>query len=689
MVWRHRGNHETDEDFSEHSEEFVSEEELPRVPPQVKSKLAAYEWSRYTSACVDGKLEGLPPFDPNVDIDNIEEYTYSFSSVFCDVLGDEEYRLAVRNRLQTILLKSEDVGFVLGPEKVEYGVPYRAVCNFVCTCRQANWLENSWRVRQDQKNTNPVDAETSATPVCRCKWCGKDVKAKNIRPFNPCRKEDYCLPFLGPETAERVGGEWPTAGYWPRPHDATNCPRCIRKGSWCPKKLCHAEPRDYAQSLDELFRRDASCIDIGSPWKLSSHKGRNFLKKEFRVVLKGKSKTFELMLSPEVYIIPRALPRVLANLRDPAMRDVRTTRCPDFGSSEVWTGRDVLLALNRSVATDSKSTPDEKTIVFNRVAEQLLDGGCMTEAVDKEVVVSDSGWWRYPLSGPPGQGKTIAYHGTHSEGAIAILSEGLRPPGQGDKPRHGQSGSDSKASVYTSPCLSVAAFPVYSSFFGVGSARKGKHVSWAQVVFEVEVPEEYTKHQPGTLSHHTHWPRNLQFQEGFKANSGLEWLYDDPSQLRLVAILVRGFGKGADMFGELNSQVRSGKKEPQFLWTELLQAKHESERLWMEPGRSLSAYAYDAFGRRVVGNFTMQEGTLVSCNASCLLCDDERVGRVAVFLNGERKPQSARHTSDEFIKFRSHGGLVDPRDCGKMILTASGAKVRGKRSGRPAHNFYQ
>ncbi|CAK0871333.1 unnamed protein product [Prorocentrum cordatum] len=133
--------------------------------------------------------------------------------------------------------------------------------------------------------------------------------------------------------------------------------------------------------------------------------------------------------------------------------------------------------------------------------------------------------------------------------------------------------------------------------------RRGGHeeATGGHLGDNTDKPSQHTRrgHEAATGGHR---------EAGFKANSGLEWLYDDPSQLRLVAILVRGFGKGADMFGELNSQVRSGKKEPQFLWTELLQAKHESERLWMEPGRSLSAYAYDAFGRRVVGNFTMQEG---------------------------------------------------------------------------------
>lgn len=268
------------------------------------------------------------------------------------------------------------------------------------------------------------------------------------------------------------------------------------------------------------------------------------------------------------------------------------------------------------------------------------------------------------------------------------MSDGLRPPGEGERPRHGQSGSKSEASIYTSPCLEVAAFPTYANFFPVGRGGKPGPVSWAQVVFEVEVPEVYTKQQRGTLSHHTHWPHDLQFQKGFKTNEGLEWLYDDPSDLRLIGILVRGFDRGAEMFGTLNTQVSYPK--PDFAWTQLLMEERRAQGLLVDgEGRVVpSAYAYAPNGRMVVGNFALREGRLGSSNVACALCEDDRVGRVAVFLNGQRHLVSAQLTEEPFEEPFTVGRrprkilVLDPRDCGKMIFAAAWSNGHGKGGGK-------
>lgn len=354
---------------------------------QVANHLLAKEWSRFRAACVDGQLVPLDPFEPLEDVDNIDEYIQVGSATFCDVLGPDEYRLAVRNRLQTVLLGKDDNGFVLRPAEVVFGEPYYAVCRFTCTCGGGRWLENSWLVRQDSDTCEPVDDETGETPVMHCKWCNHLVKAWGIKPFDPRKKDDYCA----------------FGRYWPRAHDPSQCPPCIRKKGRCPKKLCHSQPKDYADALEVLFRRDELCTEVcSSLWKESSCQGREVLTKDIMIQFEGKQKseTFEVVLSPQVYCIRRGLPRVLANLRDPNMRRLRNDQCPAFTEGEVWSGSDVLLAFNRAYAKNNERTTDEKTIVFNRVVDQLLDGGVMHEAVHRDVDVSRDGWWWYPLSGP-------------------------------------------------------------------------------------------------------------------------------------------------------------------------------------------------------------------------------------------------------------------------------------------------
>ena len=60
----------------------------------------------------------------------------------------------------------------------------------------------------------------------------------------------------------------------------------------------------------------------------------------------------------------------------------------------------------------------------------------------------------------------ILYHGTKLEAAAQIVYTGLRRPGDGGVGKaHGQAGSKTKKSLYLTPALGVASFPVYSTFF--------------------------------------------------------------------------------------------------------------------------------------------------------------------------------------------------------------------------------
>eukprot|EP00929_Paragymnodinium_shiwhaense_P007045 TRINITY_DN111007_c0_g1_i1.p1 TRINITY_DN111007_c0_g1~~TRINITY_DN111007_c0_g1_i1.p1 ORF type:complete len:714 (-),score=119.69 TRINITY_DN111007_c0_g1_i1:255-2396(-) len=650
---------------------------LPVAPPQVRAELLAKEWARFRRTCVDGSLQPLAPFEP-LQIETAKEYVQCGSATHCDVLGNERYRLAVRNRLQTIALKEDDRGFILKPDVVKKGKPYRAVCFFHCVCRgKVEWLENSMLVKGTGRDI--VAADTKKWPSIRCKWCRRERPADKIKPFDPTKKDHYCC----------------FGGYWPRPHAADQCPPCIQKQSWCPKKLCHLEPQDYDKSLATLLRTDPAVSGIvDSGWTARVYEVRdgfnNLLNKydalsknltiEFEDGFTGK---FQVVLRPDVYCVPAWAGKVAANLDNEDVRQIRNDSCPDF--SFVWSGSQVLLALNRAVMLDENRTEDEKNTVKNRVVDKLIDRMSPASAAKLQDEVSCDGWWRYQLGDSVRPGNSRAYHGTARTHAVQILSQGLQPP-EG-KPAHGQSGSDSRKSIYVSPCLAVAAFPTYATFFPVGKVGKGKKATaWGQIVFEVEVPEKYGKQQPGTLGSKTHWRRDLQFQEGFRCNGGLEWLYEDPADLRLVAILVRGFGRDADVFGTLNAEVKETKQQkPEYNWTEMLMQDREDQGLYMDnEGRNgPCAYVYNGDVRFVAGNLSLKIGKLGKGQQKmlCALCDDERTGRVAITLDAEKRPATAFQTGEHFApvsgKKGSHFSL-DPHQCGKLLRGACKGKNQGK-----------
>merc|ERR1712032_800184 len=93
--------------------------------------------------------------------------------------------------------------------------------------------------------------------------------------------------------------------YWPKPHDPTQCPPCIKKQQWCPKKLCHCEPKDYADVLDQLLEDDRSCsVTPGSIWKVDRHQDKDVLSRTLSIRFNdGYRGKFQMTLQPAVFCI--------------------------------------------------------------------------------------------------------------------------------------------------------------------------------------------------------------------------------------------------------------------------------------------------------------------------------------------------------------------------------------------------
>lgn len=120
------------------------------------------------------------------------------------------------------------------------------------------------------------------------------------------------------------------------------------------------------------------------------------------------------------------------------------TPCIGFGS----VGRSFLLRLFRACS-------------FSGKADYGMRGG--------RLYFKPSGWLRYALDVDDFVKYKlwcVGYHGTAGQNAASILLRGLRRPGEyGIKVAHGQAGSATRRTIYLSPSIEYAAFPVYAKLF--------------------------------------------------------------------------------------------------------------------------------------------------------------------------------------------------------------------------------
>jgi len=190
------------------------------------------------------------------------------------------------------------------------------------------------------------------------------------------------------------------------------------------------------------------------------------------------------------------------------------------------------------------------------------------------------GWVRFAVDAPENilRNWCVAYHGTSWVCAARILTEGLRNPDAAGNVQvaHGQSGSLSQLSIYLTPAVGYAAFPVYSRFHEVGPEH------WVQCVLQVRVRPGSFKEQAGTLGN-KYWKDNLCFDEDVRSLNNLEWLIENPQDHAVCGVLVREFGPSvsSELYGLLTTRVHSGDSGPQFEWSKLLSQKFNKKRLYL------------------------------------------------------------------------------------------------------------
>ncbi|CAE8640450.1 unnamed protein product [Polarella glacialis] len=168
----------------------------------------------------------------------------------------------------------------------------------------------------------------------------------------------------------------------------------------------------------------------------------------------------------------------------------------------------------------------------------------------------------------------VAYHGTASSKLVPILLKGLRRPGEdGVEVSHGQAHSKTRKTIYLSPSIEYAAFPVYANMFPLDEKNH-----WAQLVLQCRVRPGAFQEMRGSLGN-KYWPKHVRFDPNFESKSGLEWLLESPDDIAVVGLMMREFGPKADaaVHGELVRKVCEGDRGPEYEWTRLRAAEYERQ----------------------------------------------------------------------------------------------------------------
>lgn len=215
------------------------------------------------------------------------------------------------------------------------------------------------------------------------------------------------------------------------------------------------------------------------------------------------------------------------------------------------------------------NNPDQHNSEFDRVYSPErrsygLRGGC--------TYFKPAGWTHFGIRVPDYESVkdwAVAYHGTTEGNILPILMQGLRRPGDpGVEQQHGGAGNRGRPTIYVSPSVCLSAHPVYSNLFML---RPGHY---AQIVFKCRVRPGNFRTQRNTLRR-TYWDPALQMDPDHADNESLEWLLEDPQDVRVTGLLLREFGPQADesRYGDLVKHVVEPFGDgPEYKWTELLQA---------------------------------------------------------------------------------------------------------------------
>eukprot|EP00401_Gymnodinium_catenatum_P037244 CAMPEP_0117538406 /NCGR_PEP_ID=MMETSP0784-20121206/42463_1 /TAXON_ID=39447 /ORGANISM="" /LENGTH=700 /DNA_ID=CAMNT_0005335021 /DNA_START=62 /DNA_END=2161 /DNA_ORIENTATION=- len=161
----------------------------------------------------------------------------------------------------------------------------------------------------------------------------------------------------------------------------------------------------------------------------------------------------------------------------------------------------------------------------------------------------------------------IVYHGTSSTSAAKILLTRLERPGRGGVfTAHGQAGSGTRRTIYTSPSIFYAGHPVYAPLFEIDPDRR-----WGQIVLQCKVRPGSWRTRHGTLGN-KHWPFEVRMDPNFPNHDNLEFMLEDTNDVVVIGIMYRELGPWADpgLFGQLATRVTCRQTPsgtgPQYAW---------------------------------------------------------------------------------------------------------------------------
>merc|ERR1712032_1046123 len=145
---------------------------------------------------------------------------------------------------------------------------------------------------------------------------------------------------------------------------------------------------------------------------------------------------------------------------------------------------------------------------------------------------------------------------------------------------HGQAGSATQRTIYTSKSIYYVGHPVYAPLFEIVPGRK-----WAQVVLQCKIRPGSYRERNGTLGRR-HWPDDVRMDPNYPTHEGFEFLVEDHNDVFVIGLLYRELGPEADatLYGDLVQRLAPSLEDSrgiEYRWTELLVEDHRRRGLML------------------------------------------------------------------------------------------------------------
>lgn len=464
--------------------------------------------------------------------------------------------------------------------KLHHGKEYQCFAEFNCTntlCVDESGTKHRWRTIKAWAKYDLENASTCScsNPSVGCVHTFRDPKNPERPPYQLCK---LCGQPSIASKCKLLTTETPMGH-----HYAEGCPKCKELGTWCTGS-------SHRESISLRLGLMAKEIDRSIEWKPC----------EAGVQANILGQSVLLIVKPWLFMIPDDVnhdrlftptgqePELLRGDRIPAGSD--RLKLFQLALDYVHKHGEEKIGKNFALVRGNAAKALEFLFSYSKMGG-LLAGAWRAFSLKGAMHYGErfgvtyykpKGWIRHRIKLDDAKWSEVkswplVYHGTTKTSAAEILFSGLKKP-ELKANAHGQAGSPDGRSIYVSPSIYLASFPIYTPLVKI------EHGLWSQCVLQCKVRPGSYKVQRSTLSHSNHWPRELRMDPNFRSNEELEFLVQSAEDVVVIGLMFRKLGRRADssLYGDLPTRVLPDEnpKGPEYHLTELLEQHHRSQDLY-------------------------------------------------------------------------------------------------------------